>query len=179
MLAMDWSNIHTFHLEQPYAAALQALMGVIPKLKHVEFVGGNPKDGSASVDFVINRELPLVTLSLTILKLRSFDKLVDGITQRHGSSLKSLKINARHGCRNTRLILNTTAISRLLSVCDNLETFDIDIASTSEWDYPLLKELASHPRLRCLTLRIEAEDILFERRLSSMLLLQQACPVPA
>jgi hypothetical protein len=155
--AMDWSELHTLHLEQPSAAALRALRGAVPKLQHISLVGESPRDGSASIDFVVDAMQPLEAQSLVGVKLNIFDKLVDGIISQHWSSMKHLNISGRHRSRNTHLILNNTAISRLFFSCTSLETLNIDMATTAEWDYPLLKELASHPRLRSLTLRVEAE----------------------
>jgi hypothetical protein len=135
------------------------LKGAVPKLQHISLVGGSPQDGYAYVDFIANTMLPLETLPLVGMKLNSFDNLVDDIISQHWSSMKHLNIRGRHRSRSTSLILNNTAVSRLLSSYTSLETLNIDMAATAEWGYRLLRELASHTRLCSLTLWVEVEKV--------------------
>jgi hypothetical protein len=155
---MDWSNLNTLHLNQPSYTVLRLLKGAVPKLKHISFTGGTPKDAAAIVDFIGTTALPLESLSLNNLRLNSFDNVIDVIIQHHGGSVKHLNLTGRVKAQNSRLFLNETTLSQLYSSCPNLETLGIDIASTTKWDYSLLDGLVSHPKLRHLTLRFELQD---------------------
>jgi len=145
---MDWSKLHTSHLELPSARVLRSLKGAVPSLKHIEFAIDDLRNWNLSVDYAL-------TLSLGSIRITGFDKLVDGLIHGRRSSLKHLTINK---FQTMPLFLNDTTISRLSYPCPSLQTFNIDMASTAEWDSPLLNELASHSQLHHLTLRLEVED---------------------
>lgn len=154
---MDWSKMHTLHVTRPTSRVLRLLRGAVPQLKHIDFVGGSPRDSAAIVEFIANTALPLESLNLRGVRLENWNQVVDSIINRHGLSLKHLVVTSRDKSQKSRLLLNETTISQLYYSCPSLETIDLDIDTTLKWNYPLLNELASHPSLRHLGLRTETQ----------------------
>lgn len=157
---MDWSKLHTLHLNKASSTVLQSLKGtILPKLKHLGLTGGNSKDISAYKDFVAKTVLPLESLSLKSISLEDFDSFIDIITQRHGESIKHLNLTGYKKPEKSHLFLNTTSLSQFRLSCPNLEILEIGMPNTLEWDYPLLVELAAFPNLRHLTLRLKSQNL--------------------
>jgi hypothetical protein len=151
--AMDWSKIHTLHLNNASPKVLRLLSGrVLPSLKHLLLTGGQSKDiAIAHEEFLSNTILPLESITFQHESHMNPDRLMDITTARHGTALKHLKLTG------TWSNLEERHITRLYASSPHLETLDIDMhrppTGSQKWDFPLLSSLVSHPSPRHLTLR--------------------------
>ena len=149
MRLMDWTHLHTLHLQQP-SSQLRKLEGsFLPNLKHIS-IDGARCSMQPSLHFLSNISA-LESLAIYDVDYFSPDPVISIITAHHCPSLQNLRLD--------RTFLNSTHLSQLLHECPHLHNLEINIDRSEQWDYEILDVLAGFPKLRSLTLRFDIRRI--------------------